>query len=55
MKKLESLKDEKFDMTPNELLQIRGGYGTGTNLWSYVRRDTSNGADVVVENDWSGD
>jgi hypothetical protein len=55
MKKLESLKDEKFEVQANELLQIRGGYGTGTVASTYMQRDTRNGTDTEVMDDRTDD
>jgi hypothetical protein len=39
MKKLESLKSEKFAISENEMRQIKGGYG-GSITASYTESDT---------------
>jgi hypothetical protein len=42
MKKLESLKDAKFSVTGDELLQIKGGYGDPSIQNTYDTSTTRN-------------
>lgn len=48
MKKLESLENERFKISEEELLQIKGGYGTPTSDQSYTFFYTHTGNNGTV-------